>query len=795
MWFDPKTSQWKAGTEPISKPTPEPPKPSGGGQLTVAPSQPSTVTSPSGTTIKIPEGERTTVPVYSGGGLIGSKIVVKMPSGQTWEYFTGKTEYVPIKGGVPQVSKGTPEPVKASIEAGIAGLPKGAIPTEAEIVSASTGQPASLKITYTTQELVGKQVVEGKAVPSPISLVSGLPVGGTTMKPASMEQIQLGFKMVDVKQQLSAIYPTFTPIQKIETHLSTLLSPYGWEYIAAHVPIKGGVTPQEVVLQRYTEAQFIPSPKIKIFGVEGNIMASIQAAVSNPAVDVEVSVLTSMAAVKFTTTAIGAKALGMPIVKATLTTVGLGYGLIQGGRMVESITSGEPTKALGIAFQTIGQIAGGVAGYKIGKEYYQPLQYKITYLEKGERARISAATIERKVPEGDVTRIQNLVKQTQVSEKYYTVGELQKLMKEPTVIFEVEKVGVLREGKEYVLSKGEFERYFFQTFERMEAEKPDIKPDDLIRFINRMGRGITIYETPKVGGLVKGEVETFVPIEEPPKEVLPVTKWISKPPYPKTPFWKTFEKIIPEVTEKMPDMKATETLVKSISKISTTAIPVISEKIEFPKLFLYPSLKLPRKLTEEYQYRVYAPKEKAIISSILPKEEQITVTQTITTTKQIAIQQPALSIKQIQEPIQYIKQITQPIQIQEPIQVPKEITVQLPVQITRPIQETRIKFEMPTITPPFITTYVPYGFPTKGYDYKRKFKMPSRLRFITRKGKPSKFLPTTSLFNIEATARKYGKWGMPRGVMAEKAFWKTFEQKGVFMEFPTQQQFLSIKKR
>jgi hypothetical protein len=983
MWFNPTTARWQEGTEPVAKPTPAPTpsKPSGGGQLTVAPSEPSTVTSPSGTTINIPVGERTTVPVYGAGGLIGSKIIVKMPSGQTWEYFTGKTETIPIKGGVPQVSKGTPPEVTSGIVSGIAGLPKGAVPTEAEIITGFTGQPASLKLTYTTQELVGKQVIEGKAVPSPISLVSGLPYGGTTMKPASMENILTGFKVVDVKQQVANVYKTLTPIEKIETHISTLLSPSGWEYLGTH--FVGTKTPEQVVIERYTEAQFQP-----------RWLSVVTSMVSNPAVDIEVSALASMGAVKFASSSIGSKALGMPIVKAGLMEVGLGYGVIQAGRIAEFATTGQPAKALGVGLQTIGQIAGGIYGSKVetqylSTEYFRTLGKiyslragevpqdfsKQTQIEIGKRVVEStqeyvtmtrfemykeAQVLLMKSPEA--LRIEPTLTKTLDAQAVYwqqqgktlglteatTIsavrarepiwfpqniqtalylglerpylfggGELEVPLPEgltyyyrgyvkggftadknlmqgiqefsltsardwmqPTNIRgadvflskDIIKAGGVTTSIEYAkgLEEVKFQYpygYDYKKFEELgirqartvviEELQKDItfwgRPTKVEagRFIISAGAGVNIEEVAgqtlaiptdiTVGAKVSG---TWVyRLSEPPSDVTSYLVSGGTKLKTMTPF--TFEDVVStqvkNVESSISKAVETETVKDVIKSISSVKLPTPYPEVSLAKptgLTSYIDKLIPTSLIWEmpeagikYPTGVQYPQIKTDIWSQInkpkkpyPEEMTTTISKTqfdnLMKQEQISMQGTESSVKQIQSSIS----ITLPAQIQRTYQptIQEQIRVEVPIQnvgqrqLEQTLQqldtslksEVSLKLVTPTIfeqpipsfhPPEFPIPYIPFIYDEKQFKktgyYKPAFKMP-KLRLISgRKGQPSKFLPTTSLFNIEKSMKQYGKWGMPRGAFAEKAFWKTFEQKGVFMEFPTQRQLLSIKKR
>jgi len=135
-------------------------------------------------------------------------------------------------------------------------------------------------------------------------------------------------------------------------------------------------------------------------------------------------------------------------------------------------------------------------------------------------------------------------------------------------------------------------------------------------------------------------------------------------------------------------------------------------------------------------------------------------------------------------------------------QIPTQISVQR--QIQRQVQKQRqmqrqMQLQIPglavvTTPPPTRITIPPYvKFQPRFYPYRPKKRISFGLkRVLKRSERASKFLPTSSLFNIEKTIKKYGMFSLPRGRIPEKIFWKGFKRKGVFMEFPTQQQLKSI---
>lgn len=150
-----------------------------------------------------------------------------------------------------------------------------------------------------------------------------------------------------------------------------------------------------------------------------------------------------------------------------------------------------------------------------------------------------------------------------------------------------------------------------------------------------------------------------------------------------------------------------------------------------------------------------------------------------------------LAMGEIQESILNLGGVS--INIQEQAQRQTQGQMQRLMQQQR--QMTRQMFKAPTQVPTYPSyPFMAYAGPfyPRFYGY-RPYKPSVNLKRIIKGYKrPSKLLPTASLINIEKTYRKYGKWSMPRGVVPERMFWKGFEAKGVFQEFPTQQQLKKV---
>ena len=119
---------------------------------------------------------------------------------------------------------------------------------------------------------------------------------------------------------------------------------------------------------------------------------------------------------------------------------------------------------------------------------------------------------------------------------------------------------------------------------------------------------------------------------------------------------------------------------------------------------------------------------------------------------------------------------------------------QATAQVTR--QAVALKQIVKTVTPT-VTTTTPPLIPSTSYIPKFRAYRPKKsyinIKNVLKSSKrASKILPTASLYNIEKTVKKFGKFSLPRGIVPEKMFLKGFEQRGVFMEFPTQQQLKRI---
>lgn len=647
--------------------------------------------------------------------------------------------------------------------------------------------------------------------------------------PSTLSQsIQYMDKNLEVK--VKKVYESVTGGQKAQLHATTFLSPKGWWYAFSYVP--GGRKPKEIVLERMKE-----------MAIQPRWQTVIESAFFNPAVDVELAALTALGAVKISTSAIGTRILAKPSVKFGLKAIGIGFYSIKAIETLGEVQKGEYEKAGGIVLQTAAQTIGGIAGYKVGMKYYRPFVGPRLETPKVARTITTGEAItEPKYGktlsmlktigkrEGDIVVAKSTLL-TKTTEKF---GESTKMITtgitrgwQKTITGEVRPFYTVKTGISIPYEKGIVSAGmpFIAVGEKIVGTKP-IFP---YLKIGRLQMPFTIGEQRWSWKVEAPSVRAFAPYPEVVKtgEIVKLGKYKFIPSWLKG--WTagrvaTEETISPFlgktlVKHYMPVFEPSGGVKNVITGPSVGGLGAVEPTVTFPSTKIkYPigtsfwgslgigwtaireaAEGMKRKPRYEEEFIVTPPGFPRVISKkvtprirteLMGKTSLSLVNRQVQSLGRITMQRQTQ--RQMQKLGIGLGQIPTQISVQRQMQRQMQQQKQRQLQLQKTLSITGLGIVAPpSFRPPTIPTYTQFQPRFGPYRPKKRISFGLR-RILKRSKRASKTLPTSSLFNIEKTVEKYGKFSLPRGRIPERMFWKGFKMKGVFMEFPTQQQLKSI---